>query len=251
MGMRFSLLVACVMLSIPSLAAECNVRSGPNTAALVELYTSEGCDSCPPADRWLSTFAGAPRASRLVVPIAFHVDYWNSLGWTDIYSDARYSERQRQLARAAGARMVYTPQVIVGGRDFASWRTGGAAKALDAVGMRPARAQIEMTASGTSARVVASVVPGTRTEDAALIVALTQNGIVTKVKAGENRGETLRHDFVVRDIKTFRAWSGERPTLSAEVDFPLRGDFKPGQMRFVAFVQDLRTADVLQALACP
>jgi hypothetical protein len=239
------------MLAIPSLAAECNVRSGPNTAALVELYTSEGCDSCPPADRWLSTFAGAPRSSRLVVPIAFHVDYWNSLGWRDVYSDARYSERQRQLARAAGARMVYTPQVIVGGRDFASWRTGGAAKALDAVGMRPARAQIEIAASGTSAHVVASVATGTRTDDIALIVALTQNGIVTEVRAGENRGETLRHDFVVRDIKTFRQWSSERPTITADVEFPARADWNRGQMRFVAFVQDLRTADVLQALACP
>jgi hypothetical protein len=251
MGMRFLSSVACLMLSLPSLAAECNARSGPNTAALVELYTSEGCDSCPPADRWLSTFAAAPRASRLAVPIAFHVDYWNSLGWTDVYSDARFSERQRQLARAGGARMVYTPQVILGGRDFASWRSGGAAKALDAVGMRPAQAQIEIAASGASARVVASVAPGTRVEDVALVVALTQNGITTKVKAGENRGETLRHDFVVRDIKTFRAWSGDRPAITADVTFPARVDWRLDQMRFVAFVQDLRTADVLQALACP
>src|SRR5258706_16133613 len=107
-----------LMGSLPLLAApDCTVRSGPSTAALVELYTSEGCSSCPPADQWLSSF-GRARRSGLVVPIAFHVSYWDYIGWKDAYADPRFGERQRERAQATGASMVYTPQVMIGGGDF-------------------------------------------------------------------------------------------------------------------------------------
>ena len=84
---------------------------------MVELYTSEGCSSCPPADRWLSGLKGKPA----VVALSFHVDYWDRLGWKDRFSSAAYSQRQSQLQRTSGARYVYTPQVVVAGRDQPRW----------------------------------------------------------------------------------------------------------------------------------
>ena len=107
-----------------AIAAECRVASGPGTAALVELYTSEGCSSCPPADRWLSAFAKTPRDAS-VVPIAFHVQYWDSLGWKDRFGDPRYTDRQEAEGKLNGARFVYTPQVVLGGHDFPGWHSDG------------------------------------------------------------------------------------------------------------------------------
>src|SRR5882672_8121679 len=111
-----NLLFVLAMLPTALTAAECTVRSGPEANALVELYTSEGCSSCPPADRWISSFANG--ADKRVVPLAFHVSYWDYIGWKDTFADERYTERQRALAKAAGARSVYTPQVILAGRDY-------------------------------------------------------------------------------------------------------------------------------------
>ena len=106
----------------PAPGAQCKARSGAGTAALVELYTSQGCSSCPPADRWLSTLGGRFAAER-VVPLSLHVDYWDYLGWKDPYAKRRFSERQRKLSVLQRMALVYTPQVVVQGRDFRSWNT--------------------------------------------------------------------------------------------------------------------------------
>jgi hypothetical protein len=252
MSMRTALTVlAMLSLSCPAIAAECRAHSGPNTAALVELYTSEGCDSCPPADRWLSAFA-ARAPSPLVVPIAFHVDYWDDLGWKDAYAEARHTRRQREFARITGARAMFTPQVVLSGRDFA-WRSGDSSKALEAIQSKAARANLELVSEGpSSARVRATLAPGVRGDDLVVNVAMTQNGIATEVKAGENRGETLHHDFVVRDMATERRWShGEVPSIDSRIEFRPRGDWKPERMSVVAFVQDAYTGEVLQALSTP
>jgi hypothetical protein len=248
--MRLTLIFLLTMLPSISPGMDCTARSGPNTAALIELYTSEGCDSCPPADRWLSGFA-ARSPSPLVVPLAFHVDYWDYLGWKDAFAEARYSERQRDFARTSGARGVFTPQVVLAGRDF-SWRGSDPARAFETVQVKPARARLEIVAdAGPSALVRATLSPGVRADDLALHVAITQNGLVTQVKAGENRGETLRHDFVVRDLKTERRWPGADRPLETRVEFSPRPDWQPARMSFVAFVQDVRTGEVLQALSAP
>jgi len=245
-----SLSVLLLAFMIPSAFADCTARSPSRTTPLVELYTSEGCSSCPPADRWFSTLRAQADAGA-IVPIAFHVDYWNDLGWKDAYSDARFTQRQRDLAHAVGARFVYTPQVVLGGRDFPEWRGGAGAKALDASRANAARADLEIAGSASSPRVTATLAPGTRTADLALVVAVTQDGIETRVKAGENRGETLRHDFVAREVRVERGWtSAAKPSIDARLEFTPRADWKADQMRVVAFVQDTRTGQVLQALAC-
>ena len=97
-------------------ASTCSAQAGAATT-VVELYTSEGCSSCPPADRWLSTLKNRPD----VVALAFHVNYWDQLGWPDRFASAAFTERQRQLMAPSGSRYVYTPQVIANGQDWRGW----------------------------------------------------------------------------------------------------------------------------------
>src|SRR4026209_363598 len=114
-----SLLAAVLALSLATAEArQCTARSPEQTVALVELYTSEGCDSCPPADRWLSSLGTKGYAPDRVVPVALHVDYWDYIGWKDPSARRAHSARQRKMAKLARAAMVYTPQVLLQGRDF-------------------------------------------------------------------------------------------------------------------------------------
>jgi hypothetical protein len=254
--MRYLLFLAAMLPTVAP-AAECSVTSGPNTAALVELYTSEGCSSCPPADRWLSTFVNAP-GTRRVVPIAFHVSYWDYIGWKDVYADPRYTDRQREIAKASGARMVYTPQVMVGGRDYRDWGSERSfAEQVDAINRVAAKAQIQLSPRlQTDGSVViaarATLTPNTRPENIALLVALTQNAISSRVTAGENRGENLSHNFVVRDLKAFsRPEKATEPALGGSGTFRPKRDWNLERMSAVAFVQNLKTGEILQALSAP
>ena len=240
--------ILVLLAMLPSIlpAAECTVRSGPEANALVELYTSEGCSSCPPADRWLSSFVSV--ADKRVVPLAFHVSYWDYIGWKDLFADERYTDRQRAFAKATGARSVYTPQVILAGRDYPAWNGSGVGAALEGVKAKRAGAVIEITSRASQGgavegRVSAQVL-ATGQAHLALVVAVTQNGLSTKVTAGENRGEMLLHNFVVRDLAVI-------PARKGAFAFKPKGDWKPDQMSLVAFVQDTRSGHVLQALSAP
>ena len=248
------LLAACA-LALPAAGSACGAKSGPQTMALVELYTSEGCNSCPPADRWLASAFRADVPPAGVIPLAFHVDYWDRLGWKDRFATAGYTERQYAAMRAGHARFVYTPQVLVQGRDFPGWRaeTRGAAAAIAAVNARPARAEITLEALPQQGVVnvnatVRIPAPADR-KGAALHVALVDSGLVSDVKAGENRGVRLVHDHVVRALRagpTVDATGGG--AVAMVMALPAEG----GQATtLVAFVQNPDTGDVLQALALP
>lgn len=166
----------------------CRATSGVTVPMVVELYTSEGCNSCPPADQWLSSLKGKPG----VVSLAFHVDYWDRLGWKDRFADPAYTRRQYEVMRQSGARFVYTPQVIVDGADYRGW------PALPPGHAPAATLAIDLTRDGDTYLARLERGPGTPPRLAAYW-ALTEDGHVSEVKAGENRGATLHHDAVVRD----------------------------------------------------
>jgi hypothetical protein len=241
-----------IMLAIPAGAAECVAVSASHSVPLVELFTSEGCSSCPPADRWLAALGAAARGR--VVPLAFHVGYWDDLGWKDPYADARFTERQRQYARLAGARGVYTPEVVMAGRELRDWyREASVEERIAQIQGTPARAAIEIRSRARPGGGVIAVVSARASvpaRDLALVTVAAQDGLASQVSAGENRGAHLRHDFVARDLVTrafaTRDGGGE---ASALAEFPLRS--AGARMSLVAFVQDLRTGEVLQSLATP
>jgi len=237
----------------PTQGAVCSAKSGTRTLPLVELYTSEGCSSCPPADAWLSaTFTGNAAVAK-AIPLAFHVDYWDRLGWKDRFGAAAFTERQYDAMRANRARFVYTPQVLVQGRDFPAWRERGGAAALAAAGAAPARAEITLEAEpqrgSIAVKASARVPSGADRKDAVLYVALADSGLASDVKAGENAGVRLAHDHVVR---LFRA--GPAPDANGDMrwDVALPVPAEAGSAStVVAFVQNARAGDVLQALALP
>jgi hypothetical protein len=239
-------------LADPAAALSCAARSGPSTLPLLELYTSEGCDSCPAADRWLSALVPPGRANR-VVALAFHVDYWNHLGWPDRFASAAYTERQRALAEANGARFVYTPEVALQGREFTGWRGAGVAAALAAVQAQPSRANIAVEArvDGGSLRfeAVAEIPAATDRRGAVLLAAYADSGPVSDVRAGENRGVRLVHDHVVRGLSSAAAVGDDgRARLAGTLPKPAEAGRQPV---LVAFVQNPATGVVLQALALP
>jgi hypothetical protein len=231
-------------LPLAAASSGCTVRSGPEPATVVELYTSEGCSSCPRADRWLSALV-RERDAR-VVPIAFHVDYWDHLGWKDRYADPRYSRRQRERVAAEGGRVVYTPQVMVDGRSRRDWQ-GLAARDLHV--SAPAAATIEL-AAGHDLAVSARLAQARDAPDAELYVALVEDGLSSAVAAGENRGERLSHDSVVRKLEGpfgFDAEGLARPRLSVALpDYA-----QPQRSAWVAFIQRRSDGRVLQAVRLP
>jgi len=237
-------------ISLPSEGSVCAAVSGPKTAALVELYTSEGCSSCPPADHWLSSFTRVAENGD-VVPLAFHVGYWDYIGWKDAFADPRYTERQRDRAAASGARYVYTPQVVVGGRDFPGWSSEHSlTSAFEAIRRKPAAVTLELAASMAADQSIATRLTATgdaklAARDLALVTVVTQNGLGSRVTAGENRGENLKHDFVVRDLAM------QRGLGIATASFKPKADWNAQKMSVAAFVQDRKTGEVLQAVALP
>ncbi|MDQ6640162.1 MAG: DUF1223 domain-containing protein, partial [Pseudomonadota bacterium] len=186
----------------------CTAASPRAVAPVVELYTSEGCNSCPPADRWLSKLKADPA----VVALAFHVDYWDRLGWKDRFASAAFTARQATQQATNGARFSYTPQVVVDGRDRTDW-----SRATVPAPARPAAA-IDLALAHQGDRFVATVTPAAGAPPRlAAYWAVTEQGHVTAVKAGENEGATLHHDFVVRDYEPVAAWTargGAAQTLS-------------------------------------
>jgi hypothetical protein len=251
-------LIAGMVLASGVEAMQCNARSGDRTTALVELYTSEGCDSCPPADRWLSSLGSRGYAPERVVPIALHVDYWDYIGWKDPFARSAFAARQRNLVKLKRATVIYTPQVLLQGEDFRRWHSGAFDEAVAKINARPARARIALAldARGRESFEVearAELLDLSQRTDAALYLASYENKLVSAVAAGENRGRTLTHDFVVFE------WSGPlafQPDgrLAERRTLPLLPKAVPKHSGVVAFVQNRATADVLQALmlpACP
>lgn len=231
-----------------SLAAPCSATSGPGTAALVELYTSEGCSSCPPADRWLASLDTRYPAGS-VVPLALHVDYWDYIGWKDPYAKREFALRQRKFSQLQRMAFVYTPQVLLQGRDFRAWGSKSFDQALAKINAQPARAKLTLAVMGAephALEVEAVAELGQASGDADLYLAAYQNRLESRVKAGENRGRLLTHDYVVLEWQGPFSFAGK--TLTERRKVPLLPGASPANSGVAAFVQDRRTGEVLQAL---
>ena len=220
-------------------APACTARSGASIAPVVELYTSEGCNSCPPADRWLSRLRSQPG----VVALAFHVDYWDRLGWTDRFASPAHTRRQALQQAVNGARFSYTPQVVIDGRDRKDWPR------VSVGGERPtATVTIAMSRDASGVVATISAADGAPTRLAAYWT-VTEFGHRTDVKSGENHGVTLEHDFVVREMLDVPAWSGARGAAHSLHFKPTTRSEGPHPRRVNLVVIDAATGRPVQALA--
>jgi hypothetical protein len=220
--------------------AACEAQSGPGTAALVELYTSEGCSSCPPADRQLAEL----RQGGMVVPLALHVGYWDDLGWHDPFAQDAFAGRQSWLVRRGGGRTVYTPQFFVAGTAVRPAAVNGR---IHTVNAEPPQASILLKARAQGSNALAiSATARSAVATAALYVAVAENGLSSQVRAGENGGRRLRHDHVVR------AWIGPLRLHDGGTELrrrvTLAKTWQRARLEVSAFVQDQDTGRVLQAV---
>ncbi|HWA13503.1 MAG TPA: DUF1223 domain-containing protein [Burkholderiales bacterium] len=231
-------------------AGECRLDSPAHRVTVVELYTSEGCSSCPPADRWLSGLAAEGIGPAQAIPLAFHVDYWNTLGWPDRFSQAAFSERQRAVAVRGGARFVYTPQVIVDGRDFRAWGSGALRPRLRDVNGEAAAARIDARVLREGASLsVQGAVRGAGGLPAQAWIAVYEDGLSTEVRAGENQGARLAHDHVVRRLAGPFPLDG-RSGANLDWRTTVPADWDAARLGVAVFAEQPRTGVVLTAAAC-
>jgi len=231
------------------------VAAPQTTAVVVELFTSEGCSSCPPADALLEKLVSAPQAGVQVIALGQHVDYWDRLGWKDRFSSASLTARQQTYGTRFNNDSIYTPQMIVDGRaEFVGSDASAARKAIDAAAAARhglIRIAIDRNAGdriGVSVS-VADLPPVAKGDRADVIVAVTEDGLRSQVKSGENSGRSLAHAAVVRHMVTAGAVADHGTAVRAEV--ALGGDWKRENLKVVAFVQERRGRTILASAVVP
>lgn len=205
-------------------------------AVVVELFTSEGCSSCPPADELLGRLRQEPRTDGVeVIPLGLHVDYWNFQGWTDRFSSSAYSQRQLKYAEKLRIESPYTPQMVIDGASESSGGDARRARSLIAqAALRPAPAEVQIAAAGEDKLQVSIKAP----QDASgeVLLAYTEDNLATRVGGGENNGRELRHSAVVRELRSLgRVHNG---SFEAAVPLKLKKDWKRNDVRVVVFVQE-------------
>lgn len=206
------------------------------TPVLVELFTSEGCSSCPPADVVLARLLKEqPNADAEIITLALHVDYWNRLGWKDEFSDAKYSERQSNYANAFNSEQVYTPQMVVDGqKEFVGSNFENAQNAV-AEAAKNKKAGVEIQAENAKVKVTINELNAT--EDSTVWLVVAQDNLATNVKSGENSGRNLRHESVVREMNVIGNVSGADKSFSVETPVEIKSDWKKKDLSYIVFVQ--------------
>ena len=224
------------------------VSSGETITPLVELYTSEGCSSCPPADRLLSRLGNAEVESFNLVPLAFHVDYWNWLGWPDPFSQPKFTDRQRKIGAINRQRSIYTPEMVVAGQEA---RGGDRIYSLiDRYNRTPSAVSVTLsleTRSPTWLQADLEIDNMSEVAGAEVFVAVFENNITREIGAGENAGKTLVYDFVVRHWSApFAVSEGQS---SHSIALPVGADWNRANLGVAAIVMDRENSDTLQAVS--
>lgn len=207
--------------------------------SLVELYTSEGCSSCPPADHFVSQFKQTEGLWTQYLPLSFHVDYWDWLGWADRFASPAYSERQRNHQRQGGVGSVYTPGFIINGTEWTGFFN--TIRSLPPSETKPGPLKLTVQQQ----QVVVTFQSETTTHPLTFHLAVLGMGLQTSVQAGENRGHTLQHDFVVLH---HQQTTGQQ---QAHFQLPLIAKHKPKQFALVAWVAPVDALRPIQAVGGP
>jgi hypothetical protein len=226
---------------------------GVRTPVLVELFTSEGCSSCPPADRLLEQYDRQPTAGAELIVLSEHVDYWNHIGWKDPYSAHFFSERQSGYARRFGLDGVYTPQLVVDGNaQFVGSDSGKATRAFTRAISRPKLSVVLSHVNVDAAHMlhghieVGKLEPSYASAEAQVYIAIALNRAESQVSAGENAGRRLSHTAVVKNLTTIGVLKRGQ-SMAKDVEFKLEPGSNLNNLRLIAFVQEPGQGPVLGA----
>jgi hypothetical protein len=203
--------LSALSISTAALAGEYRFESNQKKVHLVELYTSQGCSSCPPAERWLGDFKNDPRLWKEIIPVAFHVTYWDYLGWSDPFAEKTYDQRQVAYKRAGHLRSVYTPGLVVNGNEWRGWFRG---KTMPITDQKAGRLSLQLNNS----KLTATYSNPIDKQPLYLNVVILGVDMATQVKAGENEGKRLTQDFVALHYERLPARSDKWQTMLPVLD---------------------------------
>ena len=220
-------------------------QSANSSPVVVELYTSQGCSSCPAADAVLANLAKRDD----VIALALHVDYWDYIGWRDPFASPRFEKRQREAARLARTTLVYTPQVMVNGRDFRSWQRTGVEPALIALANSAPLATLTLSARN-AAGAIESELSGSGPAGSRIVLVRYENGLANDVKRGENAGVRLEHDRVVRYWQDLGI-IGANGQFAFRHTVPANPEVRAERSGLTALIEDPASGEILQAVALP
>ncbi len=238
------------LLILPSRVSA--AETAPQSAVVLELFTSQGCSICPAADKLLSELAQQPS----IIPLAYHVDYWNELGWADPFSDPAWSKRQQEYAPSLPSGQFYTPQLVVNGqRECIGSDKGCIEQAIQKAKPSAVSLLVEVGASNEQALTVdvyvrAAALKSFKSKNYQCVAVLTEDGLQTAVKRGENSGRQLVNDGVVRRLGAVKL---AKAPDSAKVHFELqvKEEWKKEQVHLVVFLQEVRTKEIVAAVKIP
>jgi hypothetical protein len=237
-----ALVISAVFLSSKSTASMINRNLSGDGFAVLELFTSEGCSSCPPADDLMARVQ-KEAGNKPVYVLAYHVDYWNRNGWKDVFSKAEFSKRQYQYSRWFTGQ-VYTPQVVVNGKtEFVGSDAGAAHEAINQALIKPASAKLTISGAPVGDSLKLNYEIEGKTDDAQLLIAVVQKHAVTDVKAGENEGRTLSHPQIVHDLETFTVARSNKG--SEQIKLPVNFNIKDWEV--ISFLQSSSTGVITAA----
>ncbi len=239
----FSSLVAFAAMGLNAQSNPVVLESADRQAALLELFTSEGCSSCPPAETWLSGLKHSPGLWQQFVPLAFHVDYWDYLGWRDSWASKGFSDRQRAYAESWRNDSIYTPGFVLNGKEWREW-----SRPKDGPRSSGAKVGVLKISSGDLKRWQVSFVPASNVNaEYEVHAALLANGLTSDVRAGENRGRRLNHDFVVTALAK-SSLRIEGNSFQGELFLTETAKEQPGRMAIAAWVTRVGRLEPVQAV---
>jgi hypothetical protein len=222
------------------------------TTAVIELYTSEGCINCPPAERFLKQLLEQQMSDREVIALAFHVDYWNDEGWEDPFSHAQYGDRQRTIAIRNQLNSLYTPQFVLYGKDFPAYEN--IPQAVDIINKSKPQATLQTITDLNKQALQVDVKITAETERAQTLaqtyLLITENNLVSDIKDGDNQGKTLHHYHVVRTMIGPFSQGGHKQ-LSLTKTLQLDPKWKRHDLHLVIYTQDSADGTTLQAMQLP
>jgi len=244
-----AILVIAVISIYIALSAKTTDAGTPLRAVVVELFTSEGCSSCPPADELLGHLRQELSAKNVqVIPLGFHVDYWDGLGWKDRFSSAKFTQRQERYAQALKVDGPYTPEMVVDGAvEFVGNDAGRAQSTIRQQASQLETAQVKIATAGADQLTIEA--KGPAVGNALVMLAITEDNLSTQVGAGENGGRTLHHAAVVRDLR--QVGTLKNGALETTVPLKLENDWKRSDLRAVVFVQNGPSGKIEGAASVP
>ena len=231
-----------------------SVKSPFNRVALLELYTSEGCSSCPPADRFLSALKTSEISDKQLIPLAFHVTYWDYIGWKDPFANKQYDQRQRELAHKSRKNSVYTPQFVLSGKDYRTYASFN--EDVNKLASQKATVDLELSAqilstAGFDEQLQLNLktdISSSEIKEVGFYLVVIENNLISDVNDGENDGKRLQHDYVVRQYLGPYFAKKSEDLSEQKYTVELASQWKHQDLSIIAFAENSLTGEVLQAV---